>query len=293
MRILAMLFICAFAHAQSDVSSTRSYKDVLQFIQKVAKNNPQNASLFTMGYSDYGVAIDGIKIGSGPVSHLVVAAHHGNEMPSTEVALNFAESIAKDPIPGQTIYVIPVLNIEGYNARRRYEMVNNVKLDLNRDYPGPCGTDGPFNSKSTKALADFVANNNFVAAATIHTYKPAVVYPWGNYAQTYDTPYNDLFETIAKAATIASRYPIGFSSEIMYPADGTFEDYVYWKHGVYSLLFEVGESNRPSMDVLRESVRTNVIGLRAMFEASPKVAALHHEFTNGCSQNKGLDLHLE
>ena len=117
--IFSILILCA-AIARADLSTTRTYKDVTTYIHKLATLYPKNTELFTVGFSDAGIAIEGIKIGNGPVHNMVVGTHHGNEYGSTELALNFAESVAQTPIVGQTMYVIPVLNIDGYNNRSRY-----------------------------------------------------------------------------------------------------------------------------------------------------------------------------
>jgi hypothetical protein len=294
MRIIIAGIVLFAGLAQAQVSTSRNYNDVVSHIRTLAARNPQTAKLFTLGYSDAGVAIEGIKVGTGAVHHLLVAAHHGNEYGSTELALAFIDSLVQAPISGQTLYVVPVLNIDGYNNRNRYERINGQYVDLNRDYPGPCGSEGPYLSRSTKALADLVAREDIVAAATIHTYWPAVVYPWGISTQDLDTPYTPLFINLAKLATETSGYQIGNSAALIYPADGTLEDYVYWKHGVWSLLFEVGKSHNPRISDLKEIVADNVPGLRKMFVGAPSARAAKHDFTGKCDLRlRALDLHLE
>lgn len=280
--------------ANASIETNRTYQDVVVALQNLQKSYPNTVNGFTLGVSDAGIPIFGVQIGSGPVRHLVVGTHHGNEFPSTEVAINFAESIAKNPIPGQTTFIIPVLNIDGYNRRDRYERVHGASLDLNRDYPGPCGTEGPFFSKSTRALAEFIDRAEVIAVATIHTYKPTVAYPWGISTRDVETPYTPMFEVLAKAATVESHYEIGYSTVVMYPADGTFEDYSFWKHGIYSLLFEVGGSNQPSRQELEFTVHSNVTGLREMLKVAPKTRAANHQFEGKCSPElRLLDLHKE
>jgi carboxypeptidase T len=283
MRQLVFVWILIFAaFSQAQTIETRTYRDVVNALNQLERDYPRNVKVFTLGYSNEGIAIQGVHIGQGSLHNLTVATHHGNELASTEVALAFAKSIAENPIPGQRISVIPVLNINGYTAHNRYEKINGEKVNLNRDYPGPCGSAGPFLSTSTKALADFLANENIVTAATLHTYKPAVVYPWGISTRDVDTLDTPVFIDLAKAATIESQYQIGYSTTVMFPADGTFEDYAYWKHGIYSLLFEIGEVNVPAPDVLVKTIHDNVAGLRAMFAISPRVQAAQHEFTGQC-----------
>ncbi len=280
--------------ASADVSTTRKYKDVTDYLHQLAKTYPQTAELFTLGYSDTGVAIEGIKLGSGSVHNLVVGTHHGNEYGSTEIALNFAEAIAQAPIQGQTMYVIPVLNIDGYDIRQRWERVNGESIDPNRDYPGPCGTEGPFHSRSTRALADFLQNENIVVSATLHTYWPAAVFPWGISTYDLDTPYTPIFMNLVQVATSASQYQTGNSTEVIYPADGAFEDYAYWKHGIWSILFELGQTHAPNVKQLDAMVKANIPGLRKMFEVAPTARAEKHEFTGRCQLGlRSLDLHIE
>ncbi len=286
------IFISTVSHAA--VSTNRNYKGAVDFITKIAQSYPQTAQLFTLGYSNSGVEIKGIKVGTGSIHNLIVGAHHGNEYGSTEVALHFAESVAKNPIHDQTIFVVPVLNIDGYNKRSRYETVNGKSIDANRDYPGPCGTNGPFHSNATKALADLLAKESIVASATIHTYWPAAVYPWGLSSHDLDTPYTPIFMNMVKEATSTSSYQIGNSADIVYPADGTFEDYAFWKHGVWSILFEAGHTHSPNMGDLNQLVNENVPGLRKMFETAPKKVADDHDFKGQCEPGlRILDLGIE
>jgi carboxypeptidase T len=290
--ITLILLLSGFANA--DLSTTRNYKDVTAYIHKLATQYPQNAELFTLGFSDQGVAIEGIKLGKGNVHNLVVGTHHGNEYGSTELALGFAESVAQTPIANQTLYVIPVLNIDGFNNRNRYERVNGQAVDVNRDYPGPCGTEGPFHSRSSKALADFIEKEGIVASATLHTYWPAAVYPWGLSTHDIETPYTPIFMNMVKVATETSHYGQGNSGEVIYPADGTFEDYAFWKQGIWSILFEVGDSHYPDTNDLKAILSGTVPGMRKMFEVAPAKRAENHEFKGRCDTFlRTMDLHIE
>ena len=274
--------------------SKSQYSDVQKFIRAVVKQYPKNASLITLGISDSGKPIEGLKIGNGPVHNLVVSTHHGNEYGSTEVAKGFAASIAANPIVGQTVFVIPVLNITGYNAKNREEVAGVDSHDPNRDYPGPCGTSGPHKLKDTALLAKFIDQQGVIASATLHTYYPAVMYPWGISTHDLSTPYDDQFKTLVEAATVESKYQTGNSTAVLYPADGTFEDYAFWKHGIWSLLFELGNSHNPSPADVKEMVNVNVPGLRRMLEQAPRLRAEKHDFTGKCdTKSRSLDRHDE
>lgn len=276
--------------------TSATYSDVKIFLKSLADKYPQNAKLFNLGASDSGDMIQGLALGNGPVHNLIVATHHGNEYGSVEVARAFAQAIAENPIAGQTVYVIPVLNIGGYNQKNRREPANGRTYDPNRNYPGPCGTEGPFTLKSTKALAEFLDREHIVASATLHTFYPTVVYPWGISTHDLSTPYDDQFKQLCEAATIESHYQIGNSTAVMYPVDGAFEDYAYWKHGIWSLLFELGETHSPSVKQIQQMAQVNLPGLRRFLEQAPRVRAENHGFTGKCDRSKEMlmrDLHDE
>ncbi len=262
--------------------SASNYDKVIQTIGQIAAQNPGSAKLISIGISDKGVPIQALQIGNGPVNSLVVATHHGNEYGSTAVALGVADALAKNPIDGQTVYVVPVLNIGGYNQNNRFESNLNRSIDPNRDYPGPCVSGSTFNLKSTKALADFVEQKNIITSATLHTFWPAVVYPWGLSTRDLTTPNELQFTKLVKAATQESRYQTGNNTDILYPADGTFEDYAYLKHGIWSLLFELGFSHAPDQTAVKNMVDVNIPGIRRFLEESPKVRALSHSFNGKC-----------
>ncbi|HEY8279714.1 MAG TPA: M14 family metallopeptidase [Bdellovibrionota bacterium] len=294
---LAFLFLVQTAHA--DVlaigATNRKYPDVKAFVQKLAGDYRDSVTLLNLGVTDSKEDLIALKIGTGAIHNIVVSTHHGNEYGSTELALAFAESVARQPIQGQTIYIVPVLNITGYNSRSREERGGNgVSYDPNRNYPSPCGTEGPFTLKSTKLVADLIEREKIVASATLHTFSPAVMYPWGISTRDLDTGYTPEFKKIVADATVESRYPSGNSTELLYPADGTFEDYAFMKHGIWSILFELGYSHSPNDDAIKKMIEVNVPGLRRMFENAPKTNAANHSFHGKCDgMARSLDRHDE
>ena len=291
--ISAIFAFAVVSSAHADMSHT--YPDIQKFMVDLVNQHPTTTQLFTLGASDSGQIIQGLKIGDGPVHNLVVGTHHGNEYGATEVTKAFAASIAADPIKGQTMFVIPVLNIGGYTELNREELDSTgTSRDPNRDYPGPCGTSGPFNLKDTAALAKFIDEQNIVASATMHTVSPAVVYPWGISTQDLSTEYDDIFKLIVQSAVTESKYPTGNNTDLIYPADGTFEDYAFWKLGVWSILFELGDTHTPTDDQVADMQRTNTIGLRNMMLQAPTTRAQHHDFTGKCDvKMMMLDKHDE
>ncbi|MBK9294299.1 MAG: succinylglutamate desuccinylase/aspartoacylase family protein [Oligoflexia bacterium] len=285
------LFLLLFSH--SAFSQTK-YEQIKAGLVQMASKNPQNARLIKIGESDANDSILGLQIGHGPVNTLVVATHHGNEYGSTYVAMSLADNLSAQPLTDQTVFVIPVLNISGFNAGQRRELARGTSWDANRNYPGPCGTEGPFTLKSTNALAQFIEAANIVTSATLHTYSPFVLYPWGHSTHQTSTPYDNIFIQMGKAATVESKYPVGNSTQMLYPADGTYEDYAFWKHGIWSMLFELGDTHNPSQSDLKTMAEVNVPGLKRMLAMAPKTRAINHQFTGQCDvRGRFFDRHDE
>ncbi|HTL13186.1 MAG TPA: M14 family zinc carboxypeptidase [Bdellovibrionota bacterium] len=281
--------------AQADTwQVSKTYDDVVAFMHQIEAKYPK-ARKFELGISDSGKMIEGVQVGDGPVHNLVVGTHHGNEYGNTEVAKGFIASLAAQPIAGMEVTVIPVLNISGYNAREREETgADGTSYDPNRNYPGPCGTEGPFTLKSTALLAKFIDEHQIVASATLHTFYPAVVYPWGISTQDTSTPYDSTYRSLVQAAVVESGYATGNSTEVIYPADGCYEDYAYWKHGIWSLLFELGYSHSPSDSEVANMIKVNVPGLRRFLAQAPTARAPKHDFTGHCdSALRSRDRHDE
>ncbi len=264
----------------------KPYDTVVSHLQSVQAQHPNSTSLFQLGVNDDGTIIWGIKIGDGPQKNLVVATHHGNEYGSTELAKALVESLASDEMGGHTVYVIPVLNINGYNAGRREELLKGSRVDPNRDYPGPCKSGPSFRLKSTQALAQFLQEKEITTSSTLHTFYPGVLYPWGVSTEDTETQDQAEFIRIGKEAVSVSNYKLGNSTIELYPADGTFEDYAYWKQGAWSMLFEVGPSHNPSPAQVKEIIRGNVPGLRKMMMAALPRVSTTNAFLGTCSNTR-------
>jgi len=293
--IICLFINQAWADDATHALYKKKYADVKKFMHELVSAHPDTVRSITVGPSDSGDTIEGVVIGKGAIHNLVVGTHHGNEYGSTEVSMAFAAAMAEHPIADQSVYVVPVLNISGYNSNNREELDSHGHYrDPNRDYPGPCGTEGPHYLKSTDSLAKFIEREKIITSATLHTCYPAVVYPWG--LSTYDTstPHDEIYKTMVATATEWSRYATGNSTQVIYPANGCYEDYAYWKSGIWSILFELGYSHSPSQNEVEEMIRVNVPGLRKMLEQAPKERAAEHDFTGRCeSKRLHLDKHDE
>ncbi len=255
-------------------------------ITKVIKGS-NSLKKFTLGKNDEGSDLYGYVYdsqGSGEkVNHLVVAAHHGNEILSADLAYEFIKSLAtkKNSFKGSRIYIIPVLNKSGYNKKEREEVAAGVSHDPNRDYPDPCVNKKDFKLKSTSLLARFVEEKKIVGAITIHGYYGSLTYPWGIYTDNYRSLDHDIFELKAQKAVSYNSYTTGTHADILYPAGGAFEDWAYFEHGVWSLLVEL--ENNPNLD-------DDVKMLYSSIESFPNTRSRDHRHLGNCSQFKDLGI---
>lgn len=282
-----------------DNSTIERYEVVMDYLNQLVDNYPETSEIIELGLNDDEEIIYVLKV-SDPsateTSHqLVVAGHHGNEYGSVEVALAFAKSIAAEPLEGRTIYVVPALNIDGYNHNIRRENF----VDPNRDYPGPCGSHDsstsdeptednmPFQLKSTKLLADFLIDKNISTSLTLHTYSNVITYPWSvNYEQI--TNDHDTFVAMAELGAEKNNYEIGTAADLLYFVAGNFVDYAYWEHGIWAFLFEIGRTHYPNAEQIKKEIELNVPAMRDMLDVAPEERSISHEYGLVCPKDEDI-----
>lgn len=268
-----------------------SYDTTLAELRQMAQTDPEYVTVMDIGINDQGATIYGVRIEAPTTAtderphHLVVGAHHGNEQLSVSVAMSFAHKLvaslkdASDPqhvaLSASTYFVVPILNISGYNANRREEKsATHGLLDSNRDYPDPCTSDTPFVLASTRSLSEFVAREHIIAAVTIHGYIGTFTYPWGIYTNDARSQDDAAFKVLARQVVTINGYQTGTHKDAIYPTAGAFEDWAYFEHGVWVMLLEI--ANRPNIDKDARS-------LLKYFAIAPKTRSMQHEHLGRCT----------
>lgn len=230
-----------------------------------------NTSLFTLGQNDQGENILGIVLGDASRASqrfVVVGTHHGNEKASAIVPLLFAEEALKTLKSDEAYFIVPVLNISGYNRSRREETGSDFKThDPNRDYEDACTVKEDFQLKSTKLISDLVEREDIVTAVTVHGYIGTFTFPWGTNAKDYETLDHLFLEDWAKKSVTVNNYQVGTHGGAIYPAAGAFEDWAYFKHGVWSYLMEI---KSPYSDLKKDALT-----LVEFFKHSPTERSRH------------------
>ena len=277
---------------------TGRYKDVIDKMKMLSAKYPQFTSVFSLGQNDDSVDILAMRISVTPtavdpkkVGHLLVSTHHGNESATPVFTLYFTEELLKRYASHELFRtnlsdtewtIIPVLNISGFNANNRQEH----GYDPNRDYPGPCTTQTGGKLKSISLLIKHLQSRVYTGSLTVHGYYGSLTYPWGvSTANTHSLDHN-AFEKIVSKATSLNGYVFGTSTDVIYPCDGSFEDYTYWKHGIWSLLLELKTGSQTDIPPTASAVA-------AYFDQIDSTPSSKNQMTGQCTRARKPDLHNE
>lgn len=276
-----VLAVCSLFPSAALFAQSR-YEAVAQRLHVLAALHPEAAEVFVLGKNDQGEDIKGLRIGTGDLAvkpaMLLVAAHHGDEGDSVDVAMRFAEDLLRpdsdERLHDSVFYVIPVLNLSGYNRDEREEEYRlGGTLDPNRDYADPCRKNAPHALASTRLLADFIAAKEIVTAVSVHGYIGTFTFPWGTYTDDATTADHGDYLRIAHQAVAYNGYKTGTHNDLIYPTIGAFEDWAYYMHGVWTALLEV----QYNLDVAKDA---RAVG--EFFALSPRQRSQQHEHAGQC-----------
>jgi hypothetical protein len=286
--VVVFLIGITTAHA-ADV--TGRYKTIVDQMNQLHSQYPNYSEIYSVGTNDDGVPIYAMRVSVTPskmdpakVGQLVVATHHGNELAAPTFTMAFTKKLlerfaSQELFRGQLAdtewTIIPVLNIPGYNANQRAEKGQ----DPNRDYPGPCITSAGGKLKSIRTMMEVAASRIYAGSLTVHGYVGAITYPWGVDSTDVKTHDHNQFDQITAKAAAINGYQYGTSTDVVYPADGTFEDYSYWKHGIWSLLLELKDGSASDIEKTVEATHLYF----DLLDSSPSTK---NQMTGQCRANR-------
>ena len=143
---------------------------------------------------------------------------------------------------GGIIYVIPVINPDGFTRKRR---LNENGADLNRDFDLLPRNDARFTQPETRALADFLERDLTASGAKLrlsldyHCCLPAMIIPWSYIDAQPEQKDQSSFHTLGGIGRSVLGFPYGNAMEtVNYLAEGSSIDYFYAKYGTLSLAVE-------------------------------------------------------
>jgi hypothetical protein len=311
-------FHCGGEHCAKDPTFFENYQSleaIYEFAQDRINEDTNNlAEMFTLGTSYEGTEIKGVKLsGAGgnqkPIGIYFCGEHAREWLPPMFCSWAIQELIGKYSSDADTksmldnfeIYIVPVLNVDGYTfsrngnnmwrkSRKPNQGTSCMGTDLNRNYDDHhcgsgassnpcsdtyCGT-APFDNMETKALKDWgealvAAGREIVIETDVHAYGQMWMNPWG-WTTSLPSDY-----TAMKACGDASRdaikdaegltFATGSIANVIYIASGASCDWFYSKLGtVYAYAPEVrGNSFQPNPVNIMPSNRELLAGMKAQF----------------------------
>jgi len=121
------------------LSSVAGYADVVSTLDRIERTSNGRVAVGSAGQSGEGRELLYATVGSGPTTFWLQARIHGNELHSTEAALQILDHLAGGSPAARlirenlTVVVIPMYNPDGAEANIRQSTTPN-RIDLNRDW---------------------------------------------------------------------------------------------------------------------------------------------------------------
>lgn len=292
---IALLIMVRFVQAGPP---TGRYKAIVDQMHGLQQSFPSSVHVFSIGQNDEGTDIYAMRVSTTPqvvdpqkVGHIIVSTHHGNESATPVFTMQYtaqllkwyvSDELWKGNLADLEWTIIPVLNITGYNANQRWE----YGQDPNRDYPGPCLTAPGGKLKSIRLLMALLKTRVFSGSLTVHGYVGSLTYPWGMDVDNTHSLDHNLFEKITAKAASLNQYQYGTSTDVIYPANGCYEDFVYWHYGHWSLLLELRSGST-------DDIKATVPAIFTYFDQLDASPSTQHALTGHCARNARPDLHVE
>ncbi len=274
------------------------YKQIVDRMTALQQQYADYSKIISIGTNDDNEEVLAIRISGNPnqmdptkIGQVIVSTHHGNESGAPQFTMAFIENLLKrytseefwvGKLADQEWTIVPVLNISGYNNNQRQE--HNV--DPNRDYPGPCHTYQTGKLKSIQRVMELLKSRIFAGSVTVHGYDGSFSYPWGMYVNNYKTLDDNIYESLFAKAAEVNDYKSGNGAILIYPANGCYEDYIYWKYGSWSLLLELesGDAN---------DIKKTVPAIAHYFSLLDSSPSQKNTFNTTCTGYRGPDLRVE
>lgn len=285
----AFVSVCAFG-----APATGRYKAIVDQMNDLHARYPQITHIYSIGQNDDGVDLMAMRVSRNPqaidgnkVGHLMVSTHHGNELAAPTFTMKFIDDLLaryghEAKLDDTEWTIVPVLNVSGYNANQRQEH----GLDPNRDYANPCTMHPGGKLKSIKLVMDLAKARVYSGSVTVHGYDGSLTYPWGLYTnQTHTQDHNQFDQIFSKAAQF-NGYRVGTAADVVYPANGCYEDWVYWKYGMWSLLLELSSGSTSDINSTSKAIA-------AFYDQLNSSPSDKNQFLGKCTAHRGPDLRVE
>ena len=255
-----------------------SPEEMVAEIDALAAASPALAERVELGASVAGRPLVGLRLGATDapaVRWRILAAHHGDELPSGELAVAVARDLLDrygvDPavtalFDRDEVWVVPHVNPDGVADVSR---VNARGVDLNRNYgfewsaaESRSGA-APFSEPEARAVQTLSDHVAFGAGLSLHAGATNLGWVW-NYSYAA-APDESLVAAMAETYADACAQP-GFwitNGADWYPTRGDTNDWSYGRHGTLDFTLEVSVDKQPDADALPEILEEHQAAVRA------------------------------
>ncbi|KAJ6844974.1 carboxypeptidase SOL1 [Iris pallida] len=271
------------------MSNTELEKSVTEFGQRCANIS----RIYSIGKSVNGSPLLVIEISDKPGKEEAEPAFkfignvHGDEPVGRELLMLLAnwlcsnymkDSLATMIVKNVHLHILPTMNPDGFALRRRGN-ANNV--DLNRDFPDqfyPVNDVEDMRQPETRAIMNWVKNQQFAASASLHGGALVANYPWDGSQDSRKKyvacPDDKAFRYMASIYS-QSHYNMSSSTEFAggitngaqwYPIYGGMQDWNYIHGGCLELTLEISDDKWPranELPILFEYNRKSMLNLVA------------------------------
>lgn len=272
-----------------DFWSTRdeyhSYEEIIQAMNSLAFGYSNICAKYNYGTSVQGRQLTALKISDNvetdePEPEVGFdGGIHGDEIGGPENLIRFAEflceSYGTDPqitdlINEREIWLYIMVNPDG---RVNMDRENANGVDLNRDWgymwDAWGGSPGAYSQVETKALRNWLYDNQFVVHTTYHSGTEELVYPWSYRPEPSpdDAPIDQLASVYASTSGYSNlAYAQGYSG--LYPINGSSKDTYYGVIGSIGWTMEISYSKQPLASQIMTYYNYNKPSMIAMIEYS-------------------------
>lgn len=251
-------------HGDSGISG-RPYDEIVNSLKAFANKHPGLAEM-----QEYGTTVRGRKMAvmkivdksvQAPAKRpaiLISEGIHGNEflnitdrlpgefLDKSEAGSGFKKFLAK----GGVVYLVPVINPDGYTARQRE---NARGQDLNRNFTIKAAGNTGFTEPETKGISDYMKREQAAMGFSLemsmeyHCCIGGLIHPWAHTRNPLEPVAKKRHTDVGDVVKSIFGYRYGTVREIVgYEAIGGSDDYYYETYGRRAFTFEGAERTESS-----------------------------------------------
>ncbi|MEW5760690.1 MAG: M14 family metallopeptidase [Candidatus Thermoplasmatota archaeon] len=262
---------------------------------KIENNNKNIVKISSLaktyeGREVYAVKVsDNVNIDENEVAVLIMGAHHGNELISSEVPIfllrylieNYGNETIKSLIDRVELFFVPMVNPDGHEYkmsgnewrknRREIDLdgdgiIDGIGVDLNRNYPHLWKLEGtselrndtagiycgpyPLSENETFGIASLAIKERPTISLSYHSFGEFVLYPWGNSIDNQRYVSRRIHYIAENISKLMNYTPMRAAD--LYPATGDSDDWLWSELNTYPFTIELGRTPYPSDDDVRE-----------------------------------------